>query len=276
MFRRVLFCPPDHYEVREVKNPWMNGDSPVDRVLARQQWEQVRSSFSSAGLELAAIEPAPGLEDMVFVANQVFVGRTPGGELFIVPSRMGHPSRQPEVQHFVGWFRDRGYRVIDLGLSGDQYLEGHGDLLWHADGSRIWAGYGFRSSRSGVEKFAAAMDSLDLEVLPLELVDERFYHLDTCLAPLTADAILIYPGAFSPAAFERIQENCLRVYEVSAEDALGFVCNGVAAGDRFITPHLTPRLANALEREGLEPVVVDTSEFQKSGGSVCCLKLFVD
>jgi N-dimethylarginine dimethylaminohydrolase len=32
----------------------------------------------------------------------------------------------------------------------------------------------------------------------------------------------------------------------------------------------------ALAREGLEPVLLDTSEFLKSGGSVCCLKLFFD
>jgi hypothetical protein len=34
-------------------------------------------------------------------------------------------------------------------------------------------------------------------------------------------------------------------------------------------------LERALHREKLTPVVVSTSEFEKSGGSVCCIKLFI-
>ena len=35
------------------------------------------------------------------------------------------------------------------------------------------------------------------------------------------------------------------------------------------------KMQKALQAEKLAPVVVDTSEFEKSGGSVCCLKMFV-
>ncbi|MGH9555682.1 MAG: dimethylarginine dimethylaminohydrolase family protein, partial [Terriglobales bacterium] len=170
---------------------------------------------------------------------------------------------------------ERGYRVLELEFASD-FLEGHGDLLWHADSSCVWAGHGIRSTRGGVEKFSQAMDPLGIEVIPLELVDPRFYHLDTCLAPLTPGAVLVYPGAFTAQALETVHSRCSRVYEVGAEDALQFVCNGVAAGDRFITPQVTPRLGQALTIEGLKPVRVETSEFEKSGGSVCCLKLFVE
>jgi N-dimethylarginine dimethylaminohydrolase len=111
-------------------------------------------------------------------------------------------------------------------------------------------------------------------VIPLELTDARFYHLDTCFAPMTAEAVLIHPGAFSAGALASIRANCPRVHEVDEEEALGFVCNGVAANGRFLTPHLGAGLERALKREGLEAVGVETSEFLKSGGSVCCLKLF--
>jgi N-dimethylarginine dimethylaminohydrolase len=273
--RRVLFCPPEHFDVIDVKNPFMRGAAPVDRTRARRQWEAVCSAFAEAGHDVVTLPAAAGLEDMVFANNPVFVGWSAAGG-FVVPSRMRYPSRQGEVEHYVRWFREYGFGVVELEYGADDYLEGHGDLLWHADRSKVWAGHGFRSSRGGVRKFEEAMDELGIHVIPLELADERFYHLDTCLAPLTAEAVLVYPGAFTHDAYERIQENCARVYEVAAEDALGFVCNGVATGGRFITAQMTPRLANALEREGLEPLLVDTSEFEKSGGSVCCLKLFVD
>ena len=269
---RALFCPPAYFEIRDVKNPFMHGAGPVDKEMARQQWEALRRAFEQAGIPTDVIAPVADLEDMVFANNQVFVGQGREGERFIVPSRMRFPSRQREVPYFVEWFRGRGYRVIELDYGGE-YLEGHGDLLWHADGSKVWAGYGIRSTRGGVEKFAAAMCQLDIAVIPLQLTDERFYHLDTCFAPLTSEAVLIYPGAFSREASASIRSGCPRVHEVDEQEALGFVCNGVAAKGSFLTPRLSPGLARALEREGLEPAVVETSEFEKSGGSVCCLKL---
>ncbi len=272
--QRVLFCSPTYYEIRDVKNPFMQDAAPVDRDLAQRQWEEVRRAFEAAGFALANIGAVPGLEDMVFANNQAFVGRHPDGP-FIVPSRMRFPSRQREVPYFVEWFRERGYRVLELEF-GEDYLEGHGDLLWNTDFSFVWAGYGIRSTRGGVEKFSRAMAGLGIEVLLLELVDPRFYHLDTCLAPLTVGAVLVYPGAFTAEALEAIHSRSPRVYEVGTEDALQFVCNGVAAGSRFITPQLTPRLGQALAIEGLQPIKVETSEFEKSGGSVCCLKLFVE
>jgi N-dimethylarginine dimethylaminohydrolase len=272
----ALFCPPTYFEIRDVKNPFMRGAEPVNARKAQAQWEEVRRAFEEAGVATEVIPAVPELEDMVFANNQVFVGETLRGERFrfIVPSHMRFPSRQREVPYFVEWFRGRGYRVVELDLT-NEFLEGHGDLLWHADGSKVWAGHGVRSSRGGVERFAAAMRELEIEVIPLELVDGRFYHLDTCLAPLTAEAVLIYPGAFSGEALASIRAGCPRVHEVEEPEALGFVCNGVAANGRFLTPRLDSGLVRALGREGLEPMVVETSEFEKSGGSVCCLKLFV-
>jgi N-dimethylarginine dimethylaminohydrolase len=272
---KVLFCPPTYFEVRDVKNPFMQPGNPVDRQRAEQQWHALRQAFQDAGFQLESIPAVPDLEDMVFAANQTFVGRSPRIGPFIVPGHMRHESRRREVQHFVDWFRERGYQVLELALD-DDYLEGHGDLLWEVDFSRIWAGFGFRSSRRGVEKFADKMRDLGLDVVSLELADPTFYHLDTCFAPLAPGGVLIYPGAFTAPALATIHEQCARVYEVSRDEALKFVCNGVAANGKFLTPRLSGRLAEALAREGLEPVIVDTSEFEKSGGSVACLKLFME
>jgi arginine dihydrolase len=269
----VLFCDPQHFDIVDSKNPFMKPGEPLDRVLARAQWESVKAAFTEAGYRVEVLPSAPELEDMVFANNQVFVGESKEGK-FIVPSRMRYASRQREVPHYVSWLKQRGYRVVELDY-GEDYLEGHGDLLWHADYSKVWAGYGIRSTLGGVKKFAAAMELLAIKVIPLELRDPRFYHLDTCFAPLTSKAVLVHPAAFTPQSYEIIQKNCERVYIVGEADALKFVCNGVAAGGRFITPHLSPQVANALSRERLEPVVVNTSEFEKSGGSVCCLKLFI-
>ncbi len=159
--KRVLLCPPDYFDVVDQKNPYMSGSSTVNHAKARTQWQNLHAAFQQCGCEVETIDPVKGLEDMVFAANQVFTGSKDGYGKFVVPSRMVYDSRQREVPFYVEWFRARDYQVIDLDF-GDDYLEGHGDLLWHPDGSRVYAGYGFRSTLSGVEKFAEAMAKMGI------------------------------------------------------------------------------------------------------------------
>ena len=273
MPKTALMCPPTFFDVREPKNPFMG--LPIDRVKAQQQWEELRRALEDSELTVELIDPVEDLDDMVFAANQAFVGHHARLGNFIVPSRMRYASRHKEVAFFVDWFRRRGYAIIDLDLGGE-YLEGHGDLLWHPDRSSIWAAYGFRSTRGGVEKFAAAMRELGFPVIPLQLVDQHCYHLDTCLCPLNDDAALIYPGAFSPESLQTVRTGWKRIHELTRDEALQFMGNGIVANGRFITPRLSPNLAQILARERLIPVLVDTSEFEKSGGSVFCMKAFID
>jgi N-dimethylarginine dimethylaminohydrolase len=276
--RRVLMCPPDHYTVRDVKNPFMASGEPVDRDLAKRQWAAVCDAFAGAGVTVEKIDAAEDLEDMVFAANQAFTGTDGSGTRFIVPSAMKYPSRAREVPHYVQWFKQHGFRTIDLRLQPEagEYLEGGGDLLWHPNHPYVWAGYGFRSTKAAVTKFAAAMEREEIGVAPLELVDETFYHLDTCFAPLSSHAALIHSPALSPASVAALRGAWKRLHEVSREDALRFACNGVAVNGYFIASHLSDELTKIVRNEGLKPVIVDTSEFEKAGGSVFCLKNFID
>ena len=247
----------------------------IDRVLAQHQWENLRQALGDAGVKVELIDPVSELDDMVFAANQVFIGDHPETGKFIVPSRMRYASRQKEVPHYVAWFRERGYKVIELGLDGE-YLEGHGDLIWHPDRARVWAGYGFRSTRGGVQKFAEAMQQFGIPVSLLELVDAHCYHLDTCFCPLSEDAVLICPEALASSSVDVICNSFKRVHHLSREEALQFMGNGIVVNGRFIAPYVSTNLRRILGEEKLTPIVVNTSEFEKSGGSVFCMKAFLD
>ena len=273
MSKTALMCPPTFFDVREAKNPYMG--SAIDLVKAQQQWEGLRRALEDADVKVELIDPVPNLDDMVFAANQIFVGRHHQIGKFIVPSRMRYPSRQDEVAFFVEWFRQRGYKIIDIDLNGE-YLEGHGDLLWHPDHSRIWAAYGFRSTHSGVEKFAIAMREMGFPVVPLQLTDEHCYHLDTCFCPLNNDAVLLYPGAFSADSLQMLRRSWKRVHQLTQDESRQFMGNGIVVNGRFITPRMTDNLRGILAQENLMPVLLDTSEFEKSGGSVFCMKSFID
>jgi N-dimethylarginine dimethylaminohydrolase len=119
------------------------------------------------------------------------------------------------------------------------------------------------------------MEELGIPVTPLQLVDEHCYHLDTCLCPLNDEAALIYPGAFSRESLEIIRKSWRRIHALTSQEAHAFMGNGILANGRYIVPHLTPNLDHILASEGLMPVLVDTSEFEKSGGSAFCMKAFL-
>ena len=62
---------------------------------------------------------------------------------------------------------------------------------------------------------------------------------------------------------------------LDANEAHHFMGNGIVVNGRYITPHLTRQLESILLQEGLTPVVVETSEFEKAGGSCFCMKTFL-
>jgi len=274
MAKHVLLCSPAYFDVVDQKNPYMADKVPVDREEALLQWQTLRSALEQAGCQVEIINPVAGLEDMVFAANQVFVGFHEGIGKFIVPSRMVYDSRQREVPFYLEWYRQRGFKIIEVDL-GEEHLEGHGDLLWHPDWSRIYAGYGFRSTRAGVEKFGEAMSKLGIPVVPLQLVDPYCYHLDTCFCPLNNDAVLLYPHAYAPESLAALRGYWKRMHELTAGEAHKFMGNGIVANGRYLTPYITPHLEAILSQEGLVPVILDTSEFEKSGGSLFCMKAFL-
>ena len=115
-------------------------------------------------------------------------------------------------------------------------------------------------------------------VVPLELVDPRFYHLDTCFSALDERTALIVPSAFSPQALATLEQAFEVLLECPLEDAEGVLaCNGHCPDQRhFVVDAAAVETMAVVRDAGFEAIGVDTSEFRKSGGSVQCLKLMLD
>lgn len=273
MTRPVFFmCPPEHFNVDYEINPWMRGNLHlVDVEHAAAQWQALHALLSThAEVRLASAQA--GLPDMVFTANAGLVY----GKIF-VPSNFAHPERQGERAHFVRWFEAQGFAVADMPHQGPQAIafEGAGDALYSTDAPILWVGHGFRTDARAAEWLRAR---LPVEVVPLKLVDPRYYHLDTCFCPLPGGVLLWNPLAFdapSRAAVEARVAAARRI-EVGAQDAAAFACNAVAFDDVVVLNHASAALRTAFERFGLRVLDTPLSEFMKSGGSSKCLTLRLD
>ena len=176
-------CPPTHFDVSYAINPWMDLAVPVDRGRAQDQWDALVRALGDAGAAVEVIDAAPDLPDLVFTANLGLVD----GHRFL-PSRMRHPQRRPEVDRAEPWFRARGYEIRRL--DADVIHEGAGDGL--PFGGTLVGGYRTRSSASAYVDLARL---LPVPILPVELVDERYYHLDLVFCPLGESCAMAVPQA---------------------------------------------------------------------------------
>jgi N-dimethylarginine dimethylaminohydrolase len=135
--------------------------------------------------------------------------------------------------------------------------------------SVVLAGHGFRTAPDAHAELAALTGR---EVLSLELVDPRFYHLDVALAVLDSDTdeIAYYPPAFSAAAQAVLAERFPDAVLATDEDALAFGLNAVGDGRNVFMPPGATHLRAELEARGFVCVELDTSELLLGGGSVKC------
>lgn len=257
--RRYLMCRPDHFEVSYAINPWMDTSSPVDRTLALAQWDTLRATFEAHGHQVEVIEGIPGLPDMVFAAN---------GGLVIgdraLSARFANPERADEGPAYHRWLAARGFTETAAAVETN---EGEGDFA--IAGDRILAGTGFRSSRAAHRE---VQDFFELPVVSLDLIDPRYYHLDTALMVLD-DTIAYYPGAFtgeSARLLAGLYPDAILATEADAE-VLGL--NGVCDGHNVFLTDRAPALSDQLRARGYNPVGIDLSELLKAGGSVKCCTL---
>ncbi|MFC7928838.1 dimethylargininase [Streptomyces cinereoruber] len=259
--RRYLMCPPAHFTVTYSINPWMDPAKPVDPALALAQWEDLRDRYRALGHTVEVLEPDPALPDMVFAANGATVV---GGR--VLGARFAYPERAAEADAHLDWFRRSGWAEEDLRIP-QHVNEGEGDFAVTA--SWILAGRGFRASPLS---HGEAQEFFGRPVIGLDLVDPRYYHLDTALCVLddAGDEVMYYPGAFSPgsrAVLARLFPDALIATE---EDAAAFGLNAVSDGRNVLLPQAAVGLFAPLRDRGFEPVGLDLSELLKGGGSVKC------
>jgi N-dimethylarginine dimethylaminohydrolase len=257
--RRYLMCEPRYFAVRYAINPWMDPSVPVDTELAVQQWRGLLDTYRRLGHDVSQIEPVDGLPDMVFAANGATVANNR-----VYGAKFLHAERAAEGPAYLNWFRAAGFETHDA-----QYTnEGEGDLL--VAGTRLLAGTGFRTDPAA---HAEAGEALGLPVVTLELVDPRYYHLDTALCVLGPDEIAYFPGAFSPSSQAVLRDLYPNAIIATAADAAVLGLNAVSDGYHVVLPAEAVALAATLLARGYQPVPVELSELRKAGGGPKCCTL---
>jgi N-dimethylarginine dimethylaminohydrolase len=260
----ILMCRPEHFGIEYEINPWMHVAVEVDHDRAVEQWEALHSVYRDLGETIVLTAPQVGLPDMVFTANAAVVWRRRA-----VLSRFHHAERAGEERHWRGALEELGFVVHDV--DAEISFEGAGDALFVGD--HLFQAWGFRTDQAAHAEVARY---LDVESTSLQLVDPRFYHLDTCFCPLDDHTALIAPDAFAPESVELVRARVPRLIEVPRAVAEGFACNAMPLQGRVISSSASEGIRSPLLDAGFEVVPLPMDEFMKSGGGVRCLSLPLD
>ena len=260
----ILMCPPDYYGIEYEINPWMSRGRQSDPALSRQQWSALHAILTGLGGDVRLMPAVAGLPDLVFTANAGLVWRD---TVFL--SRFRHAARQGETPHDAAWFRDCGFETV-LPPDGRNF-EGAGDALFCGD--TLFGGYLIRSDAAALQWVAA---QIGCRVIPLQLVDPYYYHLDTCFCPLSPTEAIVYPPAFDEYGQRALRQHVPTLIEVRPEEATSFSCNAVVVGRNVVLNTGCPRLEADLQAHGYATHATELSEFIKAGGSAKCLTLRLD
>ncbi len=286
---RVLMCPPAYFEILEQNpklNPWMKKDIQPDKEPAFNQWHNLENTLLDLSLEDWFITPQPRLGDMCFAANAAW-GQN---NMFLMANY--HPEvwwRKEETPFYAEWFVQNrcGVCFLPEGV----YFEGQGDIV-SLNNSYIF-GHGQRNS---IEVVDYLEERFRLKrIVPVELVDSRFYHLDVSLHfAKGANSILWCPDAFSKDSQRKIEriieKEKMSGFELGADEAVqnigngrvNFLLNSIYADKNEIMcwdetfSEFPARVRHFVEVRGCRIWPVNVSEFGRSGGGARCLTLFLD
>ena len=261
---RILMCPPDYYGIEYEINPWMSRSRGSSPERAHRQWQALYETLCGLGVTVELLTPHAGLPDLVFTANAGLVYRDR-----FYSSRFRYEVRARETPHFDAWLAAHGFTVEHLPEG--SFFEGAGDALFC--GPALFAGYRIRSDVSGHQWLG---QQIGKQVLPVELINPRFYHLDTCFCPLAPGEAIYYPAAFDGYGRKVLENHIPKLLAVNEAEAHRFGCNAVVIRKTVIHNTGCDRSAADLRAWGYEPIAVELDEFLKAGGSAKCLTLRLD
>jgi N-dimethylarginine dimethylaminohydrolase len=288
----VLMGDPAHFSVVGGANPhtrdrWGRRKS-VDRSLAIRQWQGLRDLLINHGVAVAVVPPDPRWPGTVYPAN----AGVRLGEDFVLSTLI--PTRAGETPLYRRAIEPLGLRChtvasrfegeADLFPAGGHYLFTFGEIRRQRFVPRLgmppWKRvYGFRSEPAALEEIER-IHPLERRVSRVRLIDERFYHGDTCLCSFGPGraALLAYLPALAPESAERLRaEFGERLIALEEADALLYAANSFSferSGEaHLVMPEgVSAKLQEQVRAQRARVVTVDVSEFlKKGGGSVKCM-----
>lgn len=301
--RACMMGSPLTFKILSGQNPhtrtrWAR-KKKVELAKAVKQWHRLAQTLRELGLDVFVIpeeEEHPGL---VFPANAGFL--FPLDEPLPWSRKsffLSNPieGRRGEQEHILTFLKGLGLPCTSIKAR----FEGEADFFPIHQGFIFTYGplsenhkvrlsfswppvkmhFGFRSQYEALQELQEIVGK-NTAVLPLKLADANYYHGDMLLCPFGRERqyLMAHMNALDEASQRVVREHYGdALVEVSTEDAQAFACNSFQVEDKAGTLYLlmpkglSTTLQEKIKERGVEPLLLDTSEFQlKAGASIKCM-----
>jgi N-dimethylarginine dimethylaminohydrolase len=239
-------------------------------AIAQQEHYALVALLQKAGAEVIYHdEPQPDHADAIFAFDPALV--TDKGAIML---SMGKPQRRGEEAAMARRFTALGIPVL-ASLSGDARAEG-GDLLW-LDHDTLAVGQGFRTNAEGLYQLHAALDPLNVTIIPVELPyytgPEACLHLLSLISIVDTDLAVVYPSLMAVPFWQELQRRGFRLIEVPDAEFISMGTNVLALSPgKCLMLAGNPLTKRLLEDAGCEVMTYRGNEISlKAEGGPTCL-----
>ncbi len=271
---------PDSFLVDERivnQNPYIVEDfKKVNHKIAMEQHKNVVENLSR-NVNYVIEKTKDFIPDIVFVANAgMSLPRLP--ESLVILPWMKFEQRRNELKYLKDIYDDLHIKTIDFPGDISAPYEGVAESKWFNNGELLIMAYGHRSTKKSVKILRSLLNTIYTsygiappQIISFHLQSPEYYHLDIAMLELSQSECVIHKDSIRPKDLQRISQY-ITVHVLESDDK--FCLNAVVDGPNLLTHKLKSKTRKQLEQITDKNIIeCDTSEFEKSGGSVRCMVL---
>ena len=276
---RVLIKPTTFRltPVQDGQNPYIDIHHKVNRHAAIKHHRALEHALRNT-IVYTIDNPQHILPDIVFTANGGLSLPRLRKKTILLPN-MKYKQRQEELPYLIDIYKNLRLNIIPY--PGKEPFEGQAELKWFHGGTKAVCGYGHRSTKKTFQeldhffkKIYGQHHMVAPELLVLPITSYDYYHLDVAMLEFDDSKCIVHKRAFSEASITRLKKflGPENVFVIDVKDT--FCLNAVIDGPTLITHKLIADVKQKLEQITQRSVkMIDTHEFEQSGGSVRCMTL---
>ena len=268
ILRSVLLGPVENYKwlkTSSVSKKTIRRRKKFDLSIAKKQYQEMVSAYSSAGVDIHYHKPDPELPYQIYARDSSIM--TPYGAII---TNMAQWWRKGENYRAIETYKELGIPIYDFVTAGT--FEG-GDFNVIEPGCVLigWEGEEGRSQLNAANQIKCWFEAEGWEVFVAD-IDPFYVHIDLMVVMLAEKLAAVCLDSTDPKIIKWLKAKKINIIPVPFQETIDLGCNVVALGnDRILLPNASKTLKSKLKAEGFDIYDPELSMITQGGGGVHCM-----
>ena len=268
VLKDVLLGPVENYKwlkTSSVSKKTIRRSVEYNLDIAKTQYKEMISAYSSAGVKVHKHEPDPELPYQIFARDSSIM--TPFGAII---TNMAQWWRKGENYRAIETYNKLGIPIYDFITAG--HFEG-GDFNVIEPGCVLigWEGEEGRSHFRAAQQLKQWFEKEKWEVFITD-IDPYYVHIDLMVVMLAEKLAAVCLETIDPDVILWLKSKKIQILNVPFQETLALGCNVVALGnDRVLLPAHASTLKTLLKAEGFTIYDPEIQMISQGGGGLHCM-----